>query len=144
MTSPRRGNKQEVLARLYALCQEKGDMTFDNNAVREVAAQVGFRNPFDATKIDNSALLPAELQRDDAFVIHLGSGRHRFVAGIANGYHLRYSRSIAMLTLPWPCANSGEGRFYKDAQPRNAPFVPAAQGDGAMRVVEYRWVRFPI
>lgn len=87
MTSPSRGNKQEVIARLYARCQERDDMTFDNNEVREVAAQVGFRNPFDATKIDSSAILPAELRRDDVFIVHLGRGRHRFIAGIANGYH---------------------------------------------------------
>ena len=87
MTSQSRGNKQAVIARLYALGQEKGELTFDNNDVKKVCAEIGFGNPFDATKIDNSATLPAELQRDDVFIIHLGRGRHRFVSGIANGYH---------------------------------------------------------
>lgn len=87
MTSQGQSRKQAVIARLYALCQERGDLTFDNAAVRDVAAQVGFGNPFDATKIDSSALLPTELRRDDVFIVHLGAGRHRFVSGIANGYH---------------------------------------------------------
>ena len=72
---------------LYAACQERGDMTFTNDEVKEISDQVGFGNPFDATKIDNSAILPEVLRQDDVFVVHLGRGQHRFVSGIANGYH---------------------------------------------------------
>ena len=87
MVTPNQSLKQTVIARLYALCREREDMTFDNNEVKAICAEVGFGNPFDATKIDNSAVLPERLRQDDAFVVHLGRGRHRFVSGIANGYH---------------------------------------------------------
>ena len=79
--------KQEVIANLYTLCKERGDLTFDNDEVRRVAAEVGFRNPFDATKWDSSASLPDALRADDVFPVHLGQGRHRFVTGIDIGYH---------------------------------------------------------
>ena len=101
-----------VIAQLYARCKERGDLTFNNDEVKEVSAAVGFGNPFDATKIDNSSTLPDELRNDDVFLVHLGApgqrrpARHRFVSGIANGYHTfepipeecryqwRYRRSI--------------------------------------------------
>ncbi len=62
-------------------------MEFDNHLVKRVCRQVGFGNPFDATKIDNSALLPEIMRQNDTFLVHLGKGRHRFVKGIALGYH---------------------------------------------------------
>lgn len=85
MTTPNASKKQAVIARLYDDCQAAGSLTFDNAAVRQVAAAVGFGNPFDATKIDRSAALPAALADDDAFIVHLGQGRHRFVYGISAG-----------------------------------------------------------
>ena len=87
MANENQSKKQTVIASLYALCQEKGDMNFNNDEVKAIAAQVGFGNPFDATKIDNSNVLPNALMQDDVFVVHLGRGRHRFVHGIASGYH---------------------------------------------------------
>ena len=87
MTTPRMSKKQQVIARLYESCRANGDFTFHNNAVRETATAVGFGNPFDATKIDHSALLPDALVRDDVFVVHMGRGWHRFVSGISVGYH---------------------------------------------------------
>lgn len=84
--------KQTVITRLYEMCLARGNLIFDNNEVRRVCVDVGFGNHNDATKIDNSAGLPARLLQDDVFIIHLGregkrSGRHQFVTGIANGYH---------------------------------------------------------
>ena len=79
--------KQAVIARLYADCRAGGSLTFNNDDVRRVAAAVGFGNIFDATKIDHSAILPAALVDDDAFIVHLGRGRHQFVYGISAGYH---------------------------------------------------------
>ncbi len=60
---------------------------FDNEEVKAVCARVGFKNPFDATKWDNSTGLPKALVDDDVLVVHLGRGRHQFVYGIAVGYH---------------------------------------------------------
>lgn len=87
MTPPRMSKKQTVITALYAACKARGDMTFDNDEVKRISAQVGFANPFDATKWDNSAALPATLAADDVFVVHLGKGRHQFVSGIDIGYH---------------------------------------------------------
>ena len=75
--------KQTVIARLYDICKARGNFAFTNDEVREVAVAVDFKNHFDATKIDNSAGLPTPLVADDAFVVHLGRGRHQFVFGIA-------------------------------------------------------------
>ena len=87
MTTQSAGKKQAVIARLYADCKAGGNLTFDNAAVRRAAEAVDFKNLFDATKIDSSAALPAALVDDDAFIVHLGRGRHRFVYGISAGYH---------------------------------------------------------
>ena len=79
--------KQTVITELYAICKNRGNLEFDNEEVKAVCARVGFGNPFDATKLDNSAVLPRSLVDDDVFVVHLGRGRHQFVSGIAVGYH---------------------------------------------------------
>ena len=79
--------KQTVITELYAQCKGRGDLVFDNEEVKAVCARVGFGNPFDVTKLDSSGALPRALADDDVFVVHLGRGRHRFVSGIAVGYH---------------------------------------------------------
>ena len=71
-----------VIAELYALCKSRGDLTFDNDEVKGVCSKIGFGNPFDATKWDNSGALPKALVDDDVFVVHLGKGRHQFVSGM--------------------------------------------------------------
>ena len=76
-----------VIAKLYDMCKSRGNFVFTNDDVRRVCGEVGFGNPFDATKIDSSAGLPDELIADDAFIVHMGSGSHRFVFGIESGYH---------------------------------------------------------
>ena len=87
MSTQGRSKKQTVIARLYDDCKARGNFVFDNDEVKTVCADVGFGNPFDATKIDNSSGLPDSLVADDMFVVHLGRGRHQFVYGISSGYH---------------------------------------------------------
>ena len=87
LSSRGRSKKKQVIEALYAECKARGQMAFDNDLVKEICADIGFSNPFDATKIDSSAGLPDALIKDDAFVIHLGRGRHQFVYGISAGYH---------------------------------------------------------
>lgn len=84
---PSQSKKKQVLEALYAVCKERGNFVFSNEDVKQTCAQIGFGNPFDATKIDSSLVLPDALVSDDAFVIHLGKGNHRFVFGIDAGYH---------------------------------------------------------
>ena len=85
--------KKQVLAELYDACKSRGNLVFSNTEVREVSTRLGFGNQFDATKLDNSSLIPDELKIEDAFVIHLGTprgekgARHKFVFDIASGYH---------------------------------------------------------
>ncbi len=97
--------KRQVITSLYALCKERGDLTFDNDEVRRVASEVGFRNPFDATKWDTSAALPDELREDDVFPVHLGQGRHQFVTGIEIGYH-RFEDVPEECRIQWPYRRS--------------------------------------
>ncbi len=80
------GKKQNVITRLFQICQQRNDFTFDNALVKEICKQEGFGNPFDATKIDNSSLLPEDVRAQDYFIVHLGEGRHRFVKGVEKGY----------------------------------------------------------
>ena len=81
------GTKQEVVAELFKRCQKKGDFVFENAQVKEVCKEYGFGNPFDATKFDDTSKFPQILLDEDYFILHLGSGRHKFVKGISNGFH---------------------------------------------------------
>ena len=97
--------KQTVITELYSLCKDRGDLEFDNKEVKRVCDRVGFGNPFDATKWDNSGSLPKALADDDVFVVHLGRGRHRFVSGIAVGYH-EFERIPEDIRYQWPYRRS--------------------------------------
>lgn len=80
--------KQRVLTELFELCVGRQDFTFGNeDDVKPICLTHGFKNPFDVTKIDNSRGLPPVLRENDMFVVHLGEGHHKFVPGIARGYH---------------------------------------------------------
>ena len=65
MDRPGISKKQAVLTRLYHSCKAGGSLVFHNDAVKRAAAAVDCKNPFDATKIDRSALLPQALDADD-------------------------------------------------------------------------------
>ena len=86
-TSPPPSKKKLLLARLYSECIRRGNLEFGREEVREAARAVGFTNPFDATKIDHSDLLPAELRQADIALIRLGQGKFTFVKGIGSVYH---------------------------------------------------------
>ena len=94
------GRKQEVILRLFRICRRRGEMTFDNEMVKDVARRVGFRNPFDVTKVDRSELLPEEVREAGYYILHLGGGRHRFVRGIEVGYH-RFEPIAEEERIPW-------------------------------------------
>lgn len=83
-----KGEKTATLAGIYAYLVSKGNktLTFNNKLVKEITGSK-LSNQFDVTKIDTSAKLPTELQREDLFIVHLGGGNHRFVKGIRHGYH---------------------------------------------------------
>ena len=95
------GKKQDVLERLFHICQRRGDFVFDNELVKDVCQEIGFRNPFDATKVDRTELYPDVMKRGAGhFVIHLGEGRHQFVANQNLAYH-RFEAIEKAETTPW-------------------------------------------
>ncbi|MEA3310137.1 MAG: hypothetical protein U9Q70_11595 [Chloroflexota bacterium] len=81
------GKKQQVISKLFELCKKRNDFVFDNKLVKKVCAKIGFKNPYDVTKIDNSSILPSDVREQDYFIIHLGMGTHQFVRGVHFGYH---------------------------------------------------------
>ena len=81
------GTKQDVISALFKECKKRNNFVFHNDIVKDISRKLGFGNPFDVTKVDNSSLLPDTLKRNDYFIIHLGSGYHQFVNGIRFGYH---------------------------------------------------------
>ena len=81
------GKKQEVISRLFEICNQENNYYFDNTLVKKVSNEMGFGNPFDVTKVDNSSLLPENVRAADYFIVHNGGGLHKFVKGVEFGYH---------------------------------------------------------
>ncbi len=81
------GKKQDVLTEIFNICQERDDFVFDNDLVKDVAKQMGFGNPFDVTKLDDTSKFPQVMLDNDYFIVHLGKGKHKFVKGINKGFH---------------------------------------------------------
>jgi len=79
--------KDQVLTKLFEICQKRNNYVFDNDLVKDVSKKVGFGNPFDATKLDSKNKLPQVLLDNDFAVIHLGNGKHQFIKGIDKVYH---------------------------------------------------------
>lgn len=82
------GTKQDVITEIYRICKRQQDFIFDNELVKRICKKYKFGNPFDATKLDDTSKFPQVLINDDYFILHLGGGKHRFVKGINNGFHV--------------------------------------------------------
>ncbi len=87
MSVKRISNKAKVIEELFKICKKKKDFTFHNDLVKKICVKVGFGNPFDVTKLDNKDKLPEILQKNNYAIIHLGSGKHKFIKGIDKVYH---------------------------------------------------------
>jgi hypothetical protein len=79
--------KQQVLERLFLQCEQKRSYKFSNSDVKQVAATVGFGNPFDATKVDSREILPQSIRQKGYCIAHIGRGRYRFIPELQNWYH---------------------------------------------------------
>lgn len=95
------GKKQDVINKVYTTCKEKNIFTFNNELLGLICKEFEFGNQFDATKFDNTSILPELLIRDDYFILHLGEGRHQFVKGINNGYHKFEEIDERNEVIPW-------------------------------------------
>lgn len=82
------GTKQDVITEIYHICKKREDFIFDNELVKRVCKKYKFGNPFDATKLDDTSKFPPILRNEDYFILHLGEGKHKFVKGINNGFHI--------------------------------------------------------
>ncbi len=81
------GKKQDVITEIFKICRSKNSFEFNNDLVRNISKKIGFGNPFDATKLDNTDKFPDILLKENYFIIHLGGGKHKFVKGIDKGFH---------------------------------------------------------
>ena len=90
--------KHQVLDRLVDMCiaRDGGGLSryiFNNLEVKEIARDVGFGNPFDATHIDTSSKLSPRMIEENLAILHLGtpvgekSANHMFIRGIQKIYH---------------------------------------------------------
>jgi hypothetical protein len=79
--------KSQIIEEIFNKCTNRNNFEFDNSMVKKVSNKIGFRNQFDATKFDNITKLPKILVEKDYAVIHLGSGKHKFIKGINKVYH---------------------------------------------------------
>lgn len=79
--------KEQVLLALFKFCKDSGDYKFHNDRVSEVGTPLGFKNPFDATKVDSTKLLPDEIKDEGYCVVHLGDGWHAFMPVLDVWFH---------------------------------------------------------
>lgn len=79
--------KDQVIEELFKICKRKNNFVFHNDLVKDVCKKIGFGNPFDVTKLDNKTKLPDILVKNDFAIIHIGSGKHKFIKGIDKVFH---------------------------------------------------------
>jgi hypothetical protein len=96
----RTSKKYAVVSELFEICKSRGSFEFDNDLVEEVARKHSFKNKFDATKLDNSSLLPESVLNEDYFILHLGKGKHCFARGIHYWYH-QFEQIDTSETVEW-------------------------------------------
>lgn len=141
---PARAAKRDVIEALFLQCQKNNNSIFHNNDVKALCAQLGFGNPFDVTKIDNSEKLPQLLKDNDYCIIHLGSGRHQFFKGINIFYH---TFEPIQNTIDWPYKksllnqyNSSESNMLSIANNQRIlhHFLFGKDEEFAEKTIEYR------
>jgi len=81
------GIKQEIITELYRNCKQKNNFIFNNDDVKQLCKKLGFGNPFDVTKLDNTSKFPKILLEENFFILHLGEGKHIFYNEINHGFH---------------------------------------------------------
>ena len=93
--------KKRVIACLFHHCKRVGNLEFDTDLVREISREIGFKNTYDATKIDQSEKLPEEVRNAGYCIAGLGKGHYRFIKGLDVWYH-RFEAITENEIIPWP------------------------------------------
>ncbi|MDR2601107.1 MAG: hypothetical protein LBC53_01440 [Spirochaetaceae bacterium] len=95
--------KKQVIERIFDLCQQNGNLVFDNDVVKKVLRDAGSstNNPYDITKVDDLSKLPEKLVDKGYTVIHLGDGRHKFIKCLEKIYHT-FERIGEADVIGWP------------------------------------------
>jgi hypothetical protein len=81
------GVKKKVLEDIFDVTVRLGNPVFDNELVKDISRKHGFKNPFDATKLDDLSRFPKVMLDEDYFIVHIGQGRHKFIKGISKAFH---------------------------------------------------------
>jgi len=72
--------KKEIIELIYKRCKKQKNLEFNNDFVKNILIEVNSStNPYDITKLDNSSKYPEILKKDNMALIHIGSGKHKFV-----------------------------------------------------------------
>jgi hypothetical protein len=73
-------NKKYIIECIYNKCKEKGNFEFDNTLVKQVLEELNSKtNPYDMTKFDDITKYPQTFIDKNIALIHIGSGRHKFI-----------------------------------------------------------------
>lgn len=96
--------KKQVLADVFAHCENANDYTFDNALVKEYCKKHKLGNAFDVTKIDNSSLMPEQIFEKGYCVAHLGNGNHKFIRADEHWFHK--FEEIETEEIIWPYRKS--------------------------------------
>ncbi len=93
--------KKGVIVRLFDHCKRVNNLEFDTHLVKEISGEIGFKNTYDATKIDQSVKLPEEVKNAGYCIAGLGKGHYKFIKGLDIWYH-RFEPIMENEIVPWP------------------------------------------
>lgn len=97
--------KKQVIKKIFEHCYKTQNFIFNNELVKEICKEVGFGNPFDATKMDTIEKLPEILIEEDYGLVHIGNGQHMFIKGLKNVYH-EFEPIPKSKIIDWPYKKS--------------------------------------
>ena len=100
-TSPNISKKKRVITCLFDHCKRVDNLEFDTDLVREISREIGFKNIYDVTKIDQSEKLPEEVRNAGYCIAGLGRGYYKFIKGLDVWYH-RFEPIAENEVVPWP------------------------------------------
>ena len=86
---------------MFRHCRSKGNFEFNKDLIKEEAKNIGFGNPYDVTKIDQSNILPDEIRDAGYCIVLLGHGRYKFIKELDIWYH-RFEPIEENEVEPWP------------------------------------------